>query len=99
MTPTEIALVQESFKKVAPIRDKAAELFYGKLFELDSSLQALFKPDMADQRTKLMSTIGFAVANLNGLDALVPVVEKLGRDHVRFGVKAAHYDPVGTTLL
>lgn len=99
MTPEEITLVQESFKAVAPIKDKAAELFYDKLFELDPSLRPMFKPDMADQRAKLMATIGFAVASLRDLGALVPVVEKLGRDHVGYGVKPTHYDTVGTALL
>jgi hypothetical protein len=37
MTPEQIALVQTSFKSVAPIASKAADLFYDRLFESDSS--------------------------------------------------------------
>ena len=33
MTPEQIQLVRSSFAKVAPIADKAAELFYGRLQE------------------------------------------------------------------
>ena len=58
MTPEQITLVQESFAKVEPIADKAAELFYGKLFELDPSLKPMFKGDIAEQGTKLMTMIG-----------------------------------------
>lgn len=35
MEPEQIMLVQEIWEKVVPIADKAAELFYGKLFEMD----------------------------------------------------------------
>ncbi len=46
MTPEQITLVQNSFSKVVPIREQAASLFYGRLFELDPSLKPLFKGDM-----------------------------------------------------
>ena len=36
MTPEQIKLVQDSFAKVAPISEKAAELFYGRLFEIEA---------------------------------------------------------------
>ena len=32
-------LVQDSFAKIAPIAETAAELFYNKLFDLDPSLE------------------------------------------------------------
>ena len=34
MTPEQVQLVQDSFAKVAPISDKAAEIFYDRLFEV-----------------------------------------------------------------
>ncbi len=34
MTPDQVKAVQESFSKVAPISEQAAELFYGRLFEI-----------------------------------------------------------------
>ncbi len=94
-----IELVQESFKKVVPIADKAAEIFYGKLFEKDPSLKPLFKGDIKDQGKKLMSMIGTAVSGLNNLDALVPVVQNLGKGHAGYGVEDKHYDTVGSALL
>ena len=36
MEPEQIMLVQESWEEVVPIADKAAELFYGKLFEINA---------------------------------------------------------------
>lgn len=33
------------------------------------------------------------------MEAILPAVEDLGRRHVAYGVKDAHYDPVGAALL
>ena len=99
MEAKTIELVQGTFEKVVPIADKAAEIFYAKLFEKDPSLKPMFKGDMKEQGAKLMSMIGAAVNGLNDLEALVPVVQKLGKDHVGYGVEDSHYDTVGAALL
>jgi hemoglobin-like flavoprotein len=99
MQAAQITLVQDSWKKVVPIRAVAAELFYAKLFELDPSLRVLFKGDMVEQGAKLMMMIGTAVAGLSRLDELVPAVQALGQRHVGYGVKDAHYDTVAAALL
>ena len=39
MNDTDIHLVQESFTKVEPIADTAAELFYDRLFDRDGDLK------------------------------------------------------------
>ena len=84
---------------VLPISDKAAELFYGKLFELDPSLKPLFKGDMKEQGEKLMKMINTAVNGLDQLDQIVPAVQQLGVRHVNYGVKDKEYDTVGAALL
>ena len=99
MNEKQIALVQETWKKVLPIRDVAAQLFYGKLFELDPSLRGLFRGDMAEQGRKLMTMIGAAVAGLSRLDELVPTVELLGVRHTGYGVRDEHYNTVAAALL
>lgn len=99
MTPEKITLVQESFAKVEPIADKAASLFYTKLFELDPSVKPLFKSNMEEQGEKLMKMIGIAVRGLTRLESIVPAVQDLGKRHVDYGVKPEHYDTVGAALL
>jgi len=99
MTPEQIALVRSSFAKVVPIKETAADLFYGRLFELDPSLRPLFKGDMKEQGLKLMAMIGTAVGGLDRLDSIVPSVQALGRRHVDYGVKGEHYDTVAAALL
>ncbi|MCB9497727.1 MAG: Globin domain protein, partial [Fibrobacteria bacterium] len=99
MEPTTIALVESSFEKVKPIAAQAAELFYGRLFELDPSLKHLFKGDMTEQGRKLMATLAFAVAGLRQPETILKAVQELGRRHVGYGVQDAHYDTVGQALL
>ena len=99
MTPEQRTLVQESFKKVLPIREAAAELFYGRLFEIAPTLKPLFKGDMKEQGRKLMGMIGTAVAGLDDLGALVPAVQALGVRHKQYGVADKDYDTVAAALL
>jgi hemoglobin-like flavoprotein len=99
LTVAQKTLVQDSFAIIAPLADDVAVLFYRRLFELDPSLQRMFRGDMADQRKKLMQMLTAAVKGLDRLDQLVPVVEDLGRRHARYGVADAHYDTVGAALL
>lgn len=98
-TQTHITLVQSSWQRCLPIIDTAANLFYERLFTLDPSLRSLFPTDMADQKKKLMTMITAAVAGLNDLNALVPVVQALGRRHLAYRVEARHYPIVGQALL
>ncbi|MCJ2071370.1 globin domain-containing protein [Methylobacterium sp. J-030] len=99
MTPEQIRLVQDSFAKVRPIAGAAADLFYGRLFDIAPQVRGLFPDDMAEQKSKLMAMLGLAVANLNHPDTVVPALQDLGRKHVAYGTQAAHYAPVGEALL
>ena len=92
-------IVQETFAKVEPIAEAAAEMFYKRLFELDPSLPALFKGDMKEQGRKLMGMIKTAVRGLDNVAKLIPAVEELGRRHATYGVEPKHYDTVAEALL
>ena len=99
MTPEQKTLVQESFALVAPIAETAAELFYGRLFELDPSLRDLFHGDMREQGRKLMQMLTVAVRGLDHLEEIVPAVQALGRRHAGYGVLDEHFETVGAALL
>ena len=99
MTPQQIELVQTSFKKVVPIAGTAADLFYGRLFEIAPEVRSMFPEDMKEQKIKLMGMLGTAVTNLHKLDTILPAVKALGERHKGYGVTAAHYAPVGAALL
>jgi hemoglobin-like flavoprotein len=99
MTPNQVALVQDSFKKVAPIAATAADLFYDRLFAIAPQFRPLFPLDLREQKTKLIAMLATVVANLHQLEKMMAQVEQLGRRHVTYGVTADHYAPVGEALL
>ena len=99
MNPEKIALVRNSWQQVLPIKDTAAQLFYGRLFELDPSLRSMFKGNMVEQGGKLMTMINMVVSSLDNLGPLLGRIEALGRGHVAYGVTEAHYDTVGSALI
>jgi nitric oxide dioxygenase len=99
MTPLQVAAVQRSFSLVVPIKEKAAEIFYDRLFAVDPSLKKMFKGDMKDQGRKLMSALALVVTGLANPASILPKVEELGRKHIAYGVEDRHYDTVGGALL
>ena len=99
MSPEQVELVQGSWKKVTPIADTAAELFYGKLFSLDPGIRALFKDDMVEQGRNLTAMISVAVGALARPERITLAVRQLGRRHAAYGVEARPYQLVAVSLL
>ncbi|WP_416900016.1 MAG: globin family protein [Minwuia sp.] len=99
MTPEQVALVQGSFKKVAPIADTAADIFYDRLFEIAPEVRPLFPEDMREQKKKLMQMLATAVTNLHQVETIVAPVQALGKRHAGYDVKDEHYDKVGEALI
>ena len=99
LTTEDITLVRASFARVVLIRNKAADLFYARLFEVAPQLRRMFPADMHGQKQKLMAMLGAAVAGLSDLEALIPKVKALGARHVGYGARAADYNLVGEALL
>jgi hemoglobin-like flavoprotein len=99
MTPDQIALVQATYDKIAPIHVTAGALFYRRLFELDPDLRELFLVDIRAQSRKLMDMIALVVENLNQFDHILPRIQLLGRAHIGYGARAEHYDTVGAALV
>ena len=99
MTPEQVTMVQESFKKVVPIASTAADLFYDRLFEIAPEVRAMFPDDLKEQKKKLIAMLATAVTNLHQVETILPAVENLGKCHVAYGVTDKMYQPVGAALL
>jgi nitric oxide dioxygenase len=99
MTPEQVTLVQQTFGQVAPIADKAAEIFYDRLFEVAPAVKPLFQADMAEQRRKLMATLAAVVRGLSDLPSILPAASALAKRHVDYGARPEHYPVVGAALL
>ena len=99
MTPEQKKLVKDSWAKVAPIKEAAADLFYNRLFENYPEVKPYFKGDMKEQGRKLMAMITAAVNGLDNLEELIEPIKDLGQRHVSYGVKKEDYEKVGNSLL
>jgi len=99
MTPEQAKLVQQSFSGIVPIADKAAVIFYDRLFEIAPQVRSLFPSDMEEQRGKLMATLTAVVGGLTNLPSILPAASALARRHVSYGARAEHYPVVGAALL
>lgn len=99
MTPRQIELVQETFKKVIPVRLEVARLFYGRLFALDPTLRRMFRGDLEAQGDKLTATLARVVGELHRIEAILDSVKALAVRHLDYGVEERHYATVGAALL
>ncbi len=99
MTNDQIRLVKDSFKRIEPLAEEAAVLFYARLFRLDPRLRPLFKNDIREQGSKLMEMLRVVVESLDRQKEFIPELRSLGARHVAYGVEEYHYDTVGTALL
>jgi NAD(P)H-flavin reductase len=95
----DIPAMRANFAKSAATGDEAPLYFYSHLFLSHPETRQLFPVSMAHQRDRLFAALGDVVARVDDLEALVPILQQLGRDHRKFGTVAAHYPAVGASLL
>ncbi|HYA20906.1 MAG TPA: globin domain-containing protein [Burkholderiales bacterium] len=99
MTPEQIELVRNSFQKLAAIPEKAGEMFYQRLFELDPNARQLFWGNMRDQGKALFLMLEMIVNSLDIQDKIVPIIFDLGKRHAMYGVRDRHYGPFEQALM
>jgi hemoglobin-like flavoprotein len=93
-------LLKRTWEQVSRHGDLLPAYFYAHLFLTHPELRPMFKPGMAEQRDRLVTALGDVVSNVNNLDAVIPTLQHLGRDHARrHGVLPEHYPAVGAALL
>ncbi len=99
LSANQIRLIQESWQRVLPIKDRAAKLFYARLFELDPSVKKLFKGKLDYQGDKLMATLNVVVNSIDNLGEVEAMLQAMGKRHIIYSVEAAHFETVGAALL
>lgn len=95
----DTAGLKDSWHQVAAYGDQVPLYFYSWLFVAYPETRPLFPVSMAAQRDRLVGALGHTVSNVDNVDALVPFLQGLGRDHRKFEVLAEHYPAVGAALL
>ncbi|MCI4665639.1 MAG: globin domain-containing protein [Neomegalonema sp.] len=99
LSPKQVALVQDSFSRLAPKADVVAGKFYDALFRAHPDVRALFPADMTEQKEKLISTLAFVVRGLGDVAQIQKAVRDLGVRHRGYKASPAHYNAVGAALL
>jgi len=100
MTPDQIFQIRSTFHRLEAMPEKAADIFYDRLWAIDPTTASLFAhTDMALQGHKLMASIAFVVNALDNPELVVSVAQTLARRHITYGVTQAHYASMGKALL
>ena len=99
MTPEQIELVRSSFQRLADIPERAGEIFYQRLFELDPRARQLFWGNMQDQGKALFLMLELIVKSLDIQDKIVPIIFDLGKRHAMYGVRDRDYQPFEQALI
>jgi hemoglobin-like flavoprotein len=109
MTPHQVRLVRNSFKKIEPIAAEAGQDFYDRLFEVAPEVRPLFPENMDGQHAKLINVLGTVISNLYMIslpvttlkeaETFMPQVRSLGRRHAAYGVTDAHFEKLGGVLI
>lgn len=98
LTEYQIQLIQSNFETFIVDIDRAAALFYTRVFEIDPDLKPMFQNDMRIMGRKLMQTLVFAVNALNAPDEIGRQMQILGKRHQTYGVKQADFVTIGEAL-
>ncbi len=99
MTNEDILLVQQSWSKIAPVKQITAELFYGKLSELDPALTPLFDDDRRESHRRFVRLLDATVRGLGRADMLLGALKHLVTRSPVFGRSERHRGAVITALL
>lgn len=91
--------LEASAAAIGPVATDAVVMFYNDLFTRLPRLRQLFPSDLSVQRDRLLAALLALVAGGREPRRLVTTLEQLGRDHRKYGVRAAQYGAVGKALI
>jgi nitric oxide dioxygenase len=95
----DIRLVQRSLPRIRECYAPASTDFYDNLFALAPDLRPLFRPDVATQEMRFMSTLATIADLLDDPGALGDELDDHARAHAGLGVRAEDFVPMGAALL
>jgi hemoglobin-like flavoprotein len=99
MNPASLDLIRDTFVDVMFAKERAATLFYNRLFYLAPETRTLFRSDLEEQGRMFVEALAKIVTGLDRLESLLPELKALAVRHVRYGVEERHYAIVGSALL
>ena len=98
MTPDQIEHIR-STSDIILGSGRVADRFYEALFAIAPETRGLFRDDLTALKLKFMNMLASLVGSVDQPMVFASILTHLGRRHRRYGVRAAHYKPVGAALL
>ena len=99
MTPDQIAEIETSLDRLAPVLLDVAAEFYERLFAHAPEIRELFTEDLAKQRAVFRSELGMIVLSIRDHETFLRQLHDLGARHRGYGVRAGHYRSAGPHLI
>ncbi len=94
-----VAEIRESFALIEPYGAEATAWFYEHFFTANPRYRKYFSSEPGAQRRRLFQSVQRIVADLDRLDEFLPYLHRLALRHRKFGLRAAHYQAFGASLL
>lgn len=94
-----VAAIRESFALIEPHGAEAAAWFYEHFFAANPRYRKYFSADADTQHRRLFQAVQRIVGDLDKLDEFLPYLHRLALRHRKFGLRAAHYQAFGVSLL
>jgi len=91
--------LQASLSLLLKDEDEFAKVFYDKVFTKAPQVRALFSNNMTDQGRLLTHMLGGIVYTLSRPEHLRTGLAKLGKSHVKYGVKGSYYPVVKEAMM
>ena len=99
-TPDEVALVEQSFAMIRPMKGQAAGLLFRRLVETAPEAGPLLEDaNVTSLGLKLMATLNLLVGSLRRPEVLGQVAAELGGRLAAGGVRPEHAAPFGAALI
>lgn len=102
LSQSTIDIVKSTAPLIAEAGPSMTAHFYDRMFKHHPELKDIFNlthQDTGRQREALFNAVYGYAANIDNVEVLLPVVEKIAQKHTSFNITAEQYDIVGTHLL
>lgn len=94
-----IDLIKQSGEAIQSLGTPVTEYFYDHLFNHHPEVRPLFPVEMTEQKQRLFQALLLIASNIDRAETLVPYLQNLGVNHIRYGTRPEHYPAVGRSLL
>lgn len=97
--PELLSEIRASWALIERQGPEASAYFYEHFFTHNPRYRKLFTGDPVVQQRRLFQAVGRVIADFDDLDDFLPYVRRLGLRHRKFGLRAAHYQAFGESIM